>query len=113
VVRATLNIKVKEGREAEFEAAWRRIAEQVKAFPGNLRQALARDTEDARSYVITTDWVSRDAFSKFEKSPEQDDLTAPMRELRESGRMVVHDLLVHVEGGEQTDAGPGDGSRKD
>ena len=113
MVRATLHLKVKEGHEAEFEAAWRRIAEEVKKHPGNLRQALARDIEDTRSYVVTTDWVSRDAFSRFEKSPEQDDLTAPMRDLRESGRMVVHDLLVHVEGGEQTDARAGDGSRED
>lgn len=98
MVRATLQIKVKPGREEEFEAAWRRIAEQVSGHPGNLRQALARDREDPSTFVISTDWVSRETFAEFEQSPEQDELTAPLRDLRESGRMTVHDLLVHVEG---------------
>jgi heme-degrading monooxygenase HmoA len=99
MVRATLYMKVKAGREAEFEPAWRAIAERARAFPGILRQALTRDPNDPASFVVTSDWESREAFSRFERSPEQDDLTAPLRELRESARMTVHDLLVHLEGG--------------
>jgi heme-degrading monooxygenase HmoA len=100
MIRATLNIKVRPGAEDEFEQAWRTVADQVRTQPGNIRQALARDPGDASSFVVTSDWVSRDAFTEFERSPEQDDLTAPLRALRESGQMTVHDLIVHVDGRE-------------
>ncbi len=98
MVRATLQMRVKEGREDDFERAWREIAKEVQRGPGNLRQALLRDVDDPRSFVVTSDWESREAFTQFEQSPEQDELTAPLRELRESGKMTVHDLVVHIEG---------------
>ena len=56
MVRATLYMTVKEGRGPDFERAWRAIAEQVRAVPGNIRQTLARDPEDSDSFVVTSDW---------------------------------------------------------
>ncbi|MEA2478851.1 MAG: hypothetical protein QOJ07_773 [Thermoleophilaceae bacterium] len=99
MVRATLEMHVKPGRSGDFEEAWRKIAAEVRVAPGNIRQALLRDPQDPDSFVVTSDWESREAFSAFEKSPEQDDLTAPLRDLRESGRMTVHELVTHIEGG--------------
>jgi heme-degrading monooxygenase HmoA len=98
VVRATLEMQVKGGRGPEFEAAWRKIAEEVRAAPGNIRQTLLRDLDDPDRFVIASDWESREAFGEFERSPEQDDLTSPLRDLRESGRMTVHEILTHIEG---------------
>lgn len=100
MVRAMLQMKVKDGRGDEFVEAWTRIAEEVRRAPGNVRQALCRDPEDADSFVITSDWESREAFTAFERSPEQDDLTAPLRELRETARMTVHELVTHIERGD-------------
>jgi heme-degrading monooxygenase HmoA len=97
MVRATLFMKVKAGRENEFERVWRSVAEQARHAPGNIPQALLRDPNDPTSSVITTDWESREAFSRFERSPEQDLLTAPLRELRESAQMTIHDLVAHIE----------------
>jgi heme-degrading monooxygenase HmoA len=91
-------MKVKDGRGDDFEHEWRAIAEQVKKVPGNLRQALTRDPDDSDSFVVTSDWSDRDAFSHFERSPEQDDLTEPLRDLRASATMTVHDLVIHIEG---------------
>jgi len=99
MVRATLQMKVKDGRGPDFERAWRAIAEQVRTVPGNVRQTLERDPEDPDSFVVTSDWESREAFTLFERSPEQDELTAPLRELRSSARMTVHDLLIDIDGG--------------
>lgn len=99
MVRATLYMKVKDGRGSDFEREWRAIAEEVRKVPGNLRQALTRDPDDPDSFVVASDWSSREAFGKFERSPEQDELTAPLRELRASARMTVHELVVHIEGG--------------
>ena len=93
-------MKVKAGRGDEFEQVWTEIAQEVKNAPGNMRQALTRDPEDPDSFVVTSDWESREAFGKFETSPEQDDLTAPLRDLRESARMTVHELVTHIERGD-------------
>jgi heme-degrading monooxygenase HmoA len=98
MVRATLRLTVRAGREREFEDAWSAIAAEVRRAPGNLRQALLRDAADQRAYVITSDWDSAAAFGAFERSPEQDDLTAPLRALRESASMAVDELVVHIQG---------------
>jgi len=98
MVRATLTLKVRAGSEADFVRAWRDVAAAVERLPGNLRQALVRDAGDARRFTITSDWMSAESFRAFERSPEQDALTATLRRLRESAEMSVDDLLVHVDG---------------
>jgi len=90
-------MKVKEGRGGDFERVWHDISEQARQVPGNLRQTLMRDPDDASTYVISTEWESREAYSRFEVSPEQDQLTAPLRALRESARQVVHDVVADVD----------------
>lgn len=100
MVRASLYMKVKAGRGEEFERTWRAIADEVRKAPGNVRQALTRDPDDPDSFVVTSDWDNREAFHAFETSPEQDDLTAPLRDLRDSARMTVHELVTHIERGD-------------
>jgi heme-degrading monooxygenase HmoA len=90
-------MKVKAGRENDFEQAWALVAEQTKQHPDNCRQALLRDLYDPTQFIITSDWVSQEAFRSFERSEEQDLLTAPLRELRESAKMSIHQLVTHVE----------------
>jgi heme-degrading monooxygenase HmoA len=97
MVRVTLCMRVAAGRAAEFEQVWRDVAAGAERADGNLRQDLLRDPRDPSNFVITSDWVSREAFHRFERSAEQDALVAPLVQLRESVRMEVHDLLVHVE----------------
>jgi heme-degrading monooxygenase HmoA len=98
MVRATLLLTVRAGREGEFERAWAAVAAEVRRAPGNLRQALLRRPGDPAAFVITSDWESADAFRAFERSPEQDVLTAPLRALRQSASMAVDELVVHLEG---------------
>ena len=77
MVRATLRLTVRTGREREFQQAWEAIAAEVRRAPGNLRQALLRDAGDPPAFVITSDWESAAAFRAFERSPEQDALDRP------------------------------------
>lgn len=104
MIRATLRIRVRPGLETEFEQVWRQVSEVVTHIPGNIRQALLREPRDKQSYVITSDWETSAAFRSFERSPEQEALTARLRELRESAQMSVHDVVVHVDA---TDPAPG------
>lgn len=97
MIRATLYMKVKAGREDEFEQAWRGVAVRTRLVPGNIRQALLRDPADPTGFVITSDWESREAFGRFERSKEQDMLTAPLRELRESAKMTIYEIVAHIE----------------
>ncbi len=102
MIRATLQLRVRAGREPEFEAAWRLVARATSRWPGNLRQALLREADGG--YVITSDWVDRGAFGSFERSEEQDVLTAPIRALRESARMDIADVILHVDAVDAVDA---------
>jgi len=94
MIRATLTMKVKAGRENDFEQAWQVVAANTQHAPGNLRQALLRDPQDPATFVITSDWESREAFARFERSDEQDRLTAPLREMRESVKMTIYQLVT-------------------
>jgi heme-degrading monooxygenase HmoA len=97
-------MKVKEGREQDFERAWNEIAERARLVPGNVRQTLMRDPADESAYVITTEWESADAYRSFEVSPEQDELTRPLRELRESAKQAVYDIVADVKTNETAPA---------
>jgi heme-degrading monooxygenase HmoA len=97
MVRATLTMKVKSGKEPDFERAWHEVAERARQVPGNLRQTLMRDPDDQSTFVITTEWESRDAYKRFEVSPQQDELTAPLRALRETASQVIYDIVADVE----------------
>ena len=96
-VRVTLAMRVRAGGEAEFERAWQDIAASARHAEGHLRQSLLRDPSDPATYIVTTDWETREAFTRFERSPEQEQLTAPLRRLRESIQVTVHELIAHVE----------------
>ena len=98
MIRATLKVRVRPGREAAFEAAWCAVAATVRDAPGNLRQALLADAADPRLFTITSDWESAAGFRAFETSVGQEELTAPLRDLRESATMSVDRLVVHVDG---------------
>jgi heme-degrading monooxygenase HmoA len=101
MIRAMLLLTVRDGEEHNFEVVWARIAETIRDTPGNVSQTLLRATDDPRRFVIVSDWVSREAFTAFERSAAQDALTAPIRKLRQSARMDVHLIQNHVEGNTQ------------
>jgi heme-degrading monooxygenase HmoA len=97
MIRATLHLKIRSGRELEFRRAWKDVAAEVSRLPGNLRQSLTRNERDPSTFTITSDWADEDSFRAFERSPEQDALTATLRELRESASMTVDHLVAHVD----------------
>ncbi len=98
MVRALLEMRVRAGQESAFVETWRGVARLAAAAPGNLRQALLRDPNDPDRFVVSTDWRSLQDFRAFERSPEQDAATAPLRQLRASASMSVFEVAAAFEG---------------
>jgi heme-degrading monooxygenase HmoA len=96
-VRALVRMAVSQDRHGEFRRAWHDVAERAQLVPGIVRQMLLRDSEDPAAFVIASDWESDKAFQAFERSDEQDDLTAPLRELRQSAHQQVYEIVDSVE----------------
>jgi len=93
-VRLTLTMQPRPGCEAAFIAACRQVAAATSRIPGNLRQTLVG--AESTQLVITSDWSSVEEMRRWETSDEQHELTAPIRELRQSVSAHVGPILLHV-----------------
>jgi quinol monooxygenase YgiN len=98
MLRVVLHMKVKPGRGEEFITVWREIGLEIARNPACVRQVIGRGLRDPDSFVVTSDWSDHEAFHRFEVSEEQDLLTAPLRELRETATMTVNEVLFEIEG---------------
>lgn len=94
--RTILRMQVREGREAEFETAWRTAADEISRVPGNLRQELSRDLDDPRAFLIVSDWVDRAAADGFGRSAARESLTAALRDLRDDASSSAFQVLATV-----------------
>src|SRR5438045_129137 len=82
MIRATLSMTVKAGREEEFERAWRAIAAQRRLIPGNpghIQDELLRADGEPGSYILLSEWESKGAFLAWEDAPIHMQTTTPMR----------------------------------
>jgi heme-degrading monooxygenase HmoA len=93
-VRAVLTFGVLAEDAERFEGEWRRVAAAAAGQPGCVGQSLCRYDDNGLRYVISSDWVDLAAFRAFERSPEQDALTAGLRRLRQSARMQIMVLVA-------------------
>jgi heme-degrading monooxygenase HmoA len=63
-----LNYDVRPGREAEFEAGFRGVMDALRGFPGHRESRLYRDVLSPQSYLVYSEWESREAFAGFLQS---------------------------------------------
>ncbi len=61
------NFNVAEGREADFEQAWRERQSYLKGVPGFVQFALLK-ADAQREYISHTTWRDRDAFIAWTQS---------------------------------------------
>ncbi|MEV4538590.1 FAD-dependent oxidoreductase [Asanoa sp. NPDC049518] len=97
-VRTILRMRAREGCVEAFEAAWRVAAEEISRTPGSLRQELIRDADDPRTFLIVSDWRDQEALDAFGPSAAREQLTAALRDLRESGEKNTYEVLQAVVG---------------
>ena len=96
-VRLTLTMQPRPGLERDFIEAWRTVAEATSRVPGNLRQTLVTRGSEPAEIEITSDWSSVDTMRRWERSDEQHELTALIRELRQSVTAKVEPIVLHLE----------------
>ncbi|SBT66202.1 Quinol monooxygenase YgiN [Micromonospora sediminicola] len=97
-VRTVLTMRTRQGCEAQFEAAWLTVAEEIRSLDGCLHQDLVRDADDPRSYLVISDWADRERLDAFGRSAHRDRLLTLIRELRESAQRHTYQVLHSVAG---------------
>lgn len=63
-----LNYDVKPGHTEEFERITRETLELMKGVEGHRETRLYRDVDSPESYLIYSDWETKEAFSAFIRS---------------------------------------------
>ena len=66
-------------RAKEFEAAFGEVAEKVRDTPGMTANLLLREEAEPGSYVIVSEWESREAFLTWEDDPTHREVTKPLQ----------------------------------
>ena len=77
--------KIKRGDEQAFEAAYAEVTAKVKGTQGHIADELLRQAEppnadgEPRTYILLSEWESKEAFLGWEDDPIHMATTTPMR----------------------------------
>jgi heme-degrading monooxygenase HmoA len=64
------------GKEEEFEKGFLGVLEHLKTLPGHVESHLYEDVAVVGSYVILSQWETKESFDSFIRSPEFAKVTA-------------------------------------
>ena len=64
------------GKEEEFERGFLSVLEHLKTVPGHVESHLYEDVASVGSYVILSEWQTKEAFEAFLRSDAFRDVTA-------------------------------------
>jgi heme oxygenase (mycobilin-producing) len=83
--RVMVFAKINRGDEEGFEAAYAEVTAKVKQTEGHIADELLRRAEppdpddEPRSYILLSEWESKEAFLAWEDAPIHMNTTTPMR----------------------------------
>jgi len=75
MITVGMNYEVREGKGAAFEEGFRKVLEVMATMPGHVRSRLFQDVSHRGSYLIHSEWETREAFTAFIRSREFADVT--------------------------------------
>ena len=58
------------GKEEEFEAGFLKVLEHLRTLPGHIESHMYEDVASVGSYVIFSQWETKESFEAFIHSPE-------------------------------------------
>jgi heme oxygenase (mycobilin-producing) len=82
--RVMVFAKINRGDEEAFEAAYAQVTATVKGTPGHIADELLRRNEppdaagEPQTYVLLSEWESKDAFLAWENAPVHTEKRNPM-----------------------------------
>ncbi|MBA2288341.1 MAG: antibiotic biosynthesis monooxygenase [Ktedonobacteraceae bacterium] len=96
-VRVMVFTSIIPGQQAAFEAAFTEVTRQVKGTPGHIKDELLHQENAPESYILLSEWESREAFIAWEDAPIHRQITTPMRPYW-SGRVErkIYDVAVRL-----------------
>ena len=65
-----MNYEIVPGRDQEFEEKFRTVIDSFERNAGHHRSHLFRDVHSPQSYLIHSEWETKDAFMDFIRSDE-------------------------------------------
>ena len=71
-----MHYDVVSGKEEEFETGFINVLEHLKAVSGHVESHLYEDVQSVGSYVIFSQWESKESFEAFIHSPTFKQVTA-------------------------------------
>lgn len=78
-VRVMVFATIKAGMQEAFEAAFSVVTQQVRGTSGHIKDELIQETDNLNSYILLSEWESREAFLAWENAPIHKETTTPMR----------------------------------
>lgn len=96
VFRVLLRAEIAEGREKEFEEAWRQVGEVITGQSANLGQWLMRSHDEPGVYYIISDWTDEEHFRAFERSEAHVGHRSKLQPFRTKGSMVTTDIVAEM-----------------
>ena len=64
------------GKEEEFEQGFLKVLEYIKTLPGHVESHMYEDVASVGSYVILSQWETKESFEAFLHSKEFKDVVA-------------------------------------
>ncbi|AIS01706.1 antibiotic biosynthesis monooxygenase family protein [Streptomyces glaucescens] len=77
-VRVVRLLRVRDGREADFVAAYQGVSERARGFPGHLGEQLCRSLDDPAQWLLTSEWESAEAVGRWRTDPAHTALVEPL-----------------------------------
>lgn len=77
--RVMVFANIKEGEEDKFIEAYKEVTAKVKGTPGHIRDELLRQDDASSSFILLSEWESKEDFLAWEDAPIHMNTTTPMR----------------------------------
>jgi len=75
MITVGMNYEVRPGKEPVFEDGFRKVLGVMGGMHGHVKSHLYKDIDAQASYLIVSEWETKEAFTAFIRSPQFADVT--------------------------------------
>lgn len=75
MITVGMNYEVREGKGQAFEEGFRGVLRVMAGTSGHIKSRLFKDIDSPNSYLIHSEWQTKDAFTAFIRSKEFAEVT--------------------------------------